>query len=195
MKKLLVSFALGLFLLTSISAQTFSAPKKEKKKNLDFGKNNISLFLSDVVMKRISFEYEHIMGETGNMSINIPASVSIGTMTDVYDDEVNWWVGIGMKLYPTGQGTIRYFFGPEVRIIGAHVTNVFYNYYDNYTQETSQDLDLVHSAFLLNNGMIYEPTKNFIFTVSLGLGFISRDDKDPGFYPMATPSVRMGIRF
>ena len=148
-------------------------------------------------MKRLSFEYEHIMGENGNMSINIPVSFSIGTMDDIYGDETQWWVGMGMKLYPTGQGVIRYYFGPEVRIMGAHLVDEDY-YYDSETGEetiTTNEMDLVHSAFLLNNGMIYEPTENFIFTVNLGLGFVSRDAKDPGFYPMATPSVRMGIRF
>ena len=195
MKKLLVITVLA-FLTITINAQTFKPAQKENKQlNTDFGKNNLSLFLSDVVMKRISFEYEHIMGDAGNMSINIPASFSIGDMQDVYDDEVHWWVGIGMKLYPTGQGTIRYFFGPEVRIIGAEFTEYNVIYYDNYTHESNTPQDLIHSAFLLNNGMIYEPTKNFIFTVNLGLGFMSRDNKDPGFYPMATPSVRMGIRF
>ncbi len=195
MKKLLIIVLLALFIIPSIDAQTFKTAEKEAAENLEFGRNNLSLFLSDVVMKRISLEYEHIMGDQGNMSINIPASYSIGEMEDLYGDEVKWWVGIGMKLYPTGQGTIRYFFGPEVRIIGAHVEDIYYDYHDNYTQGYSSEDELIHSAFLLNNGMIYEPTENFIFTVSLGLGFMSRDAKDPGFYPMATPSVRMGVRF
>ncbi len=195
MKKVIIILVLVLFAFPNIKAQSFKKVEEEKVESLDFGRNNISLFLSDVVMKRISFEYEHIMGDNGNMAINIPVSYSLGTMEDIYGDEVNWWVGIGMKLYPTGQGTIRYFFGPEVRIIGAHVTDVYYDHYDGYSEEHKVDEDLIHSAFLLNNGMIYEPTENFIFTVSLGLGFVSRDAKDPGFYPMATPSVRMGFRF
>ena len=193
MKKVILIFLIGILISPILKAQESTSDKPLR----EFGKNNLSLFLSDVVMKRLSFEYEHIMGENGNMSINIPVSFSIGTMDDIYGDETQWWVGMGMKLYPTGQGVIRYYFGPEVRIMGAHLVDEDY-YYDSETGEetiTTNEMDLVHSAFLLNNGMIYEPTENFIFTVNLGLGFVSRDAKDPGFYPMATPSVRMGIRF
>ena len=190
MKKLLIIVLVAVFAISGLNAQTFKSPEPEPA-NLDFGKNNISIFLSDVVMKRISFEYEHIMGKEGNMSINLPASVSIADMEDINGDKTNWWVGIGMKMYPTGQGKIRYFIGPEVRIISAKVE--YSVWHDNYSEEF--DDDLIHSAFLLNNGMIYEPTENFIFSVNLGLGFIARDNKDSGFYPMATPSVRMGFRF
>ncbi|NOR86465.1 MAG: hypothetical protein GQ527_02530 [Bacteroidales bacterium] len=186
MKKLLTLSMIILFALPSVMAQ-----EDEAKEESDFGRNNISLFMSDIIMKRVTFEYEHIVGDNGNMSINVPISVAVGETYDVYDDVVDWWVGLGMKLYPTGQGTIRYFFGPEVRIISARSTYTVNN--DGFSQEF--DEELIHSAFLLNNGMIYEPTEHFIFTVSMGLGFVSRDSKDSGFYPMATPSVRMGFRF
>jgi len=193
MKRIIIIFLIGILVSPLLKAQNSINNEQDRV----FGKNNLSLFLSDVVMKRLSFEYEHIMGEKGNMSINIPASVSIGTMEDIYGDETQWWVGMGMKLYPTGQGIIRYYFGPEVRIMGAHLVHedCYYDYETGQETVTPKEMDLIHSAFLLNNGMIYEPTENFIFTVNLGLGFVSRDAKDPGFYPMATPSVRMGIRF
>jgi hypothetical protein len=193
MKKVIIILLIGILISPVLIAQDTTNEKPVRV----FGKNNLSLFLSDVVMKRLSFEYEHIMGENGNMSINIPASYSIGTMEDIYGDETQWWIGMGMKLYPTGQGVIRYYFGPEVRVMGAYrlEDGAYYDYETGINLYQPEEYDLVHSAFLLNNGMIYEPTENFIFTVNLGLGFVSRDAKDPGFYPMATPSVRMGIRF
>jgi len=168
----------------------FSQSGNEAKES-SFGKNNVSIFLSDIVMKRISFEYEHVMGDKGNMSIFIPASAAVGDMEDIYGDVMNWWVGLGMKLYPTGQGVIRYFVGPEVRVISTKDTHE--TYYEGYNQVS--DDNYIHTAFLLNNGMIYEPTKQFIFTVNMGVGIIARDSKDGGVYPMITPSVRMGIRF
>ena len=178
---------LGIILLLTIIGHTAIVAQEEDS----FARNNLSFMMSDVVMKRISFEYEHVFGDQGNMSINIPASVSIGNQVDVYDDEVSWWVGMGMKFYPTGQGVIRYFVGPEVRIIAAE--KEIYDYYSGYTHEHTDNL--IHSAFLLNNGMIYEPAKGFTFSVNLGLGIMTRDSKDGGIYPMATPSVRLGIRF
>ena len=178
---------LGIILILTIIGHTTIWAQEEES----FARNNLSFMMSDVVMKRISFEYEHVFGDNGNMSINIPASVAIGDQLDVYDDDVDWWVGMGMKFYPTGQGVIRYFVGPEVRIISAQ--KEINDYHSGYTQELHENL--IHSAFLLNNGMIYEPSKGFIFSVNLGLGIMTRDSKDSGIYPMATPSVRLGIRF
>lgn len=196
MKKILVVLIMVLISIPMVYSQTYKAPEKEAEIK-GFKKNNVSIFLSDVVMKRISLEYEYVVGETGNMSINIPVSYSIDKMENIYGYETTWWAGIGMKLYPTGQGKIRYFIGPEVRIIAAdnNYTDVYY--YEGFTEEKTIEENLIHSAFLLNNGMIYEPSENFIFSVNLGLGFVNIDSEDSysSFYPMATPSVRMGIRF
>lgn len=193
MKKYLLVLVSLVLVLPAIQAQ-------EEAEEPVFGKNNISLMLSDVVLKRISFEYEHIFGDEGNISINIPGSFAIGDAEDIYGDAVEWWGGLGMKLYPTGQGKIRYFVGPEVRVISAK--DYYYEdyqtvYYNGWAEEVPYKKEqYIHTAFLLNNGMIYEPTEHFIFSVSMGLGFISRDSKSgDSILPMATPSVRMGIRF
>lgn len=193
MKKYLIVLMSFVWVLPAIQAQ-------EESEETAFGRNNISLFLSDVAFKRATLEYEHVFGEEGNLSLNIPASVSFGKFTDVYNEEVDWWVGLGMKLYPTGQGKIRYFFGPEVRVISASYHNEYYEviYHDGWAENVhyEEHEDYIHTAFLFNNGMIYEPTENFIFSVSMGVGFIAKDEKaDEQFLPMATPSVRMGIRF
>lgn len=186
MKKLLFLVLMVCLMIPASHAQENQTTDEE------FGRNNISIFLSDIVLKRLSFEYEHVFGEKGNMSINLPFSFAIAEVYDVYDDQVKWWAGIGMKLYPTGQGKIRYFFGPEIRVISATYSD--YYYYENYNQEYTEDM--IHTAFLLNNGFIYEPAENFIFTINLGVGLMSRDQKsNEGIQPMATPSVRMGFRF
>ncbi len=189
MKKLVLFSLVFLMSIPVLKSQNEEAPEIES-----FGKNNVVLMLSDVVMKRISFEYEHVLGDKGNIAINVPMSYSIDKQPDIYDDEVNWWVGLGMKLYPTGQGKIRYYVGPEVRVISAHETNTVY--YDGWSK--IEEKEYMHTAFLLNNGMIYEPSEHFVFGVNLGLGIMSRDSDDTSYgsvMPMATPSVRLGIRF
>jgi len=192
MKKLLF-LAVILILINSVSqAQGMERPTE----NLEFGKNNVSIFLSDIVLKRLSFEYEHVFGDQGNMSINVPFSIALAEVTDIYDDQVKWWVGIGMKLYPTGQGKIRYFLGPEIRVISASYSGYYYDHYDYYTEQHDVSENYIHTAFLLNNGFIYEPVENFIFTINLGLGLMARDEKtNDGIRGIATPSVRMGFRF
>lgn len=189
MKKYLIVFMSLIFIVPGLKAQ-------DENEAAAFGRNNISLMLSDVVLKRISFEYEHIFGDDGNMSITIPGSFAIGEAEDVYGDELEWWGGLGMKLYPTGQGKIRYFFGPEVRVISAKYYGEYVLYHDGWAENVVEDEQYIHTAFLLNNGMIYEPVEHFVFSVNLGLGFMARDKKTgDGIMPMATPSVRMGFRF
>ncbi len=169
---------------------------QEEPEEDSFGRNNISLLLSDVILKRVSLEYEHVFGDNGNMSINIPVSVAIAEAEDIYGDEVQWWGGLGMKLYPTGQGKIRYFVGPEVRVISAKYHSQYIAHYSGWAEDVIVNETYIHTAFLLNNGMIYEPAENFIFSVNLGVGFVARDQKTgDGILPMATPSVRLGIRF
>lgn len=186
------SLLLLMFVFSVLSIQAQEDHSEIRNDEAAFGRNNISIMLSDVVLKRVSFEYEHIFGDEGNMSINVPLSVAIGEANDVYGDQLNWWGGLGMKLYPTGQGKIRYFVGPEVRVISAKEDRIYY--YDGYNKNVEEEY--IHTAFLLNNGFIYEPAENFIFSVNLGIGFISRDQKTgDGIQPMATPSVRMGFRF
>lgn len=190
MKKYSLLLIITIVSVMSIQAQVQN--NEEEYQEAVFGRNNFSILLSDVVLKRVSFEYEHIFGDEGNMSINIPFSVSIGDFNDIYNEQQNWWGGIGMKLYPTGQGKIRYFVGPEVRVISAQDERTYF--YEGYNRTVNEQY--IHTAFLLNNGMIYEPSEHFIFSLNLGVGFISRDQKTgDGIYPMATPSVRMGARF
>ncbi len=159
--------------------------------------SRISIMLSDVLVRRISVEYERVLAD-GKMSFHIPFSITISPFEDPWSDEVHWWAGMGVKFYPTGQGTVRYFLGPEFRIISVTETGYdwYYDTYGNYT-ETYSDADYVNTAFLINNGVIYSPTDNFFVSVNLGIGFLSRnpDSTYEALIPFATPSFRLGFKF
>ncbi|OYT16489.1 MAG: hypothetical protein B7C24_07590 [Bacteroidetes bacterium 4572_77] len=111
---------LGLILVAVLFQSVVFAQETEKKA---YKANNLTIFMSDIVMKRFSMEYEHVFGDKGNMAINVNGSASFDEMEDIYGDVQNWWGGIGVKFYPTGQGSIRFFTGPEVRIISAKDMN------------------------------------------------------------------------
>lgn len=187
-------------LILSLSTTTFAQTQQEFNDNIKSSVVNpdrFSLLLSDVLVRRLSLEYEHVFANE-NMALNIPFSISLTPFEDIWSDEVHWWFGAGLKFYPTGQGVVRYFLGPEFRFISV-TQNVYDWYYDlnnNYhSANTSQKY--VHTAFLINNGIIYSPTDQFFVSLSMGLGFLSRnpeEDRDV-LVPMATPSFRMGFKF
>jgi hypothetical protein len=197
MKK--ITFLLIVLIISNINAgfgQTNTASEDSKTAFVKKS-NRLSLMLSDVLVRRVSMEYEHIFSD-GKISLNIPFSVTVSPFDDLWSDEVHWWAGMGVKFYPTGQGVVRYFLGPEFRFIS--VTESDYNYYYdtnynyyNYTTTT----DYINTAFLLNNGIIYSPTNDFFVSLSIGVGFLSRnpDSTNESLVPFATPSFRLGFKF
>ncbi|HAG16219.1 MAG TPA: hypothetical protein DCG69_06795 [Bacteroidales bacterium] len=198
MKKITFLF-IALIISSSIASFGQStASSQDTKSNVNVQKGNrLSLMLSDVLVRRVSVEYEHIFSD-GKISLNIPFSVTVSPFDDLWSSEVHWWAGMGVKFYPTGQGVVRYFLGPEFRFIS--VTESEYNYYydtnNNYYNYTT-DTDYINTAFLLNNGIIYSPTNDFFVSLSLGVGFLSRnpDSTNESLVPYATPSFRLGFKF
>lgn len=189
-----------ILLIMSISFSSFAQTYSDEKDQVNASVKNpdrISLMLSDVLVRRLSVEYEHVLS-SGNMSITVPASVTLSPFEDIWSDQVHWWFGMGLKFYPTGQGTVRYFVGPEFRFIS--VTEYEYDWYydsENNYFETNTNDKYIHAAFLINNGLIYSPTDEFFVSVSMGLGFLSRnpDTSKETLVPMATPSFRLGFKF
>ena len=180
----------------NIFAQRYVADDNDNSSNIE-NNSRLSIMLSDVLVRRVSIEYERVLSD-GKMSFNIPFSVTLSPFEDPWSDEVHWWVGMGVKFYPTGQGTVRYFLGPEFRIISVTENEYdwYYDAYNNY-HETNTEADYINTAFLINNGLIYSPTDSFFVSISMGLGFISfnPDSYNESLLPFATPSFRLGFKF
>lgn len=89
---------------------------------------------------------------------------------------------------------VRYFLGPEFRLIS--VTENYYNY-DPYYNGTQNSGDYINTVFLINNGMIYSPTNEFFVSINMGVGFLSRsnDSENDRLVPFAAPSFRLGFKF
>jgi len=181
----------------STFAQRYVAEGDNTSSSLEKG-NRFSIMLSDVLVRRISVEYERVLAD-GKMSFHIPFSITISPFEDLWFDEVHWWVGMGVKFYPTGQGVVRYYLGPEFRIISSTENDYtwYYDYSGNYVSSAIPDSDYINTAFLINNGVIYSPTDSFFVSLNMGLGFLSRNPDSYGesLVPYATPSFRLGFKF
>jgi len=191
----LIFFVLIMSISASSFAQTRYVAEDNEKSNAE-NKSRISIMLSDVLVRRLSLEYEYVLSNE-KIAINIPFSYTVSLFEDPWANEVHWWAGMGVKFYPTGQGTVRYFVGPEFRLVS--VTEYEYNWiYDEYgSNEFTTEEDYINTVFVINNGLIYSPTNSFFVSLNMGVGFLSRspDSNKESLVPFATPSFRLGFKF
>ena len=200
-----------LSLLMIGSAQLVKGQKNVK--STEFRKNNITFALSDVILKRLSFQYERVIGQEGKLSITLPVSYAFDDMSKVYQnmndhgsysngfsemiDFTEWYVGLGFNMYPAGQGTFRAYFGPELRVGPAHKYQRVYDIVEVYDDPTYEPdgirFDYTQMSFLLNIGMVYEPTKEIIIGLNVGIGAHS-SYKGENIRPQIAPAFRFGLR-
>ena len=176
--------------------------KKEKPFTKDFTKNIFAIHLFDVVFGDFAMSYERILGE-GRMSIRFPIAFGFYARNP-YDTpfEFNnvFYSGAGINFYPTGQGKVRYFVGPNFRFGVGRSADYYYYYdeygaliYDQYYEENS-----FYMKYMVDNGIMIMPVKNLSISAifSVGVRFIA----DPGYnlnrvQPDAQFAINLGFRF
>ena len=134
--------------------------KKAKTQN-NIGKNLITFHFLDFAINNFTFSYERIISN-GKFGIQIPFSfgysektttipLPIPISTDYTNYLVNkFYTGIKFNIYPTGQGKIKYFLGPELRFGNGLLHQDTYRYGNNpYTTNTE------YIKFFINNGIIF----------------------------------------
>lgn len=205
-----------IFALSLVSSNSFAQEKKGQAEP-SFSKNFVYFSMSDVVLKRLSFQYERMVGATRFISITIPFSYSFGDPNAVYKsliysefqnfnfrnmvDFTDWYIGLGANLYPAGHNKVCLNVGPEIRLGPAHRYPDVY-YYDTYlvnsnneeiTNPMYDEQKYLQTTFLLNIGGFYQPTPNFIVALNLGAG-ISSSIYDTVALAVF-PTFRMGFSF
>ncbi len=171
----------------------------------DFRNNHISLMISDIIIARVSVDYERVIDDKGYLALHMPVSWVLNDYFTLFNnDQLKYHIGLGLNIYPTAQGKFKYFLGPELRYSALEVYR--YVKYDNsrndiapgYTRERVKGV--FQMAFLINNGMIFTPTLHFAVSTVLGLGLQSEFDTKGAnnrneILPKATFSVRLGYKF
>ncbi len=199
------------FLIVLVSIMPWTT-KAQSTNNNNWKQHQISFLLSDIVFTRISLDYEQLIDNKGLFSIHIPASVALSPVSAIIDDEeMKFWVGLGLNIYPTGQGKFKYFLGPEMRYSLVDYT---YSDFREYQYEDAQGniiyedkeytkyiKDMSSLYFLVNNGLIYTPMPRFSVSSVFGLGIQSRLvdryklDYGNNILPAVSFSVRLGYKF
>ena len=211
-----------IFIFISAMGIQLKAQVNETNNPISFKRNIIHFNMSDVIFKRIGFDFEHVIGSEGIMSINIPVSVSFGDPDVMYQslyytqvqifpmrflvDFSDWYAGLGINFYPKGQGGFKMNFGAEMRVGAAHRYPEIY-YQDDYVdciqvydeegnsciQPTYKEQSFFQTSFLANIGMAYSPFEEFIVSLKLNAGITTSVDNTVA--PIFIPTLRMGLKF
>lgn len=185
------------------SAESIAELALKDPRVIDFKKNHITLVVSDIFYGKLSVGYERILN-SGRFSLKIPFSMGfryLDMKDSVNQDGGDYWnetwstagyygkykifsTGIECYYYTGGQGTLRYFIGPSIEY-GQFNYWLYHQlpqnpYYGYYTKDRGS-----YTAFLVKNGLVFQPSKNFNISFNAGAGFFSAntdyyDDYQPG---------------
>jgi hypothetical protein len=166
-KILLITYENGEYEMFNIVLTDREKTKKELAEN--FARNLLGYHLLDIVYGDITISYERILS-SGNVGIKFPIGFGYAYNTDYYYNTSEWvknliYGGIGVNLYPTGQGKWRYFVGPVVRI-GYGKQSAW----DSYPYEENDDDEGIYTKFLVDNGIIFTPVRSLSISALFGIG-------------------------
>jgi hypothetical protein len=142
----------------------FFQPVKKIVMRNDFKQNLFTYHLADLIVNNFTISFEHI-NKKGTMGFDIPLSFGYGNSAQVDDLYNQFYTGLNLNFYPTGQGKWRFITGPGMRIGMAKWD--YYEYYNesnhNYEETTG------YFKLFVNNGVVFTPIKALSFSV---VGFI-----------------------
>lgn len=146
------------------------------------GKNLVGYNYFDLSTLNFSFIYERILTEDKAVSLYIPIRIGFAQSSSYLERPNNYGAGLGIFVYPFGQGKISYYTGPMFMYSNRLV---YMDYYDPITGNyiyTEEDHNHV-SAYVMN-GFKLNFNQNLGINFSLGLGFLMDNDfvEDPNGY-------------
>lgn len=197
----LITYENGEYELVTTKQSVAAEAKLELTQN--FARNIIKYHLFDVVYGDFTFSYERILS-SGTIGIVIPVGLGYAYNTDYFSSSEivknMFYSGIGVYVYPTGQGKWRYFLGPNVRV-GYGKQNYWMTYWDengNYLYDDEETAEGIYTKFMVDNGVVFTPVRNLSLSAVVGVGvryfpqaFYSYD----AFLPTGTFMVNIGYRF
>ena len=143
----------------------FFEPVKKIIMRNDFNRNLITYHLADLIVNNFVISYERI-NKSGKVGFEIPISFGYSHYANFEDMYNQFYTGLSINFYPTGQGKWRFITGPAMRIGVGRWDYYDYNYegdYVNYDEKTG------YFKLLVNNGVIFTPIKSLSFSV---IGYI-----------------------
>ncbi len=159
------------------NGETIDGKDLELKTNTHYvlGNNLLNFHMLDFVISNFTMSYERIFGN-GKFSLQVPFSLGYGDPNDEIFLPLPWdsdWgthfanrfsTGLNFNIFPTGQGKVRYFFGPGIQYASGVYADG-YDYYQDY-----QEYDTGALSFMVNNGFMVTPIPQFSFSLVGSIG-------------------------
>lgn len=145
--------------------------------NSEFNKNLFAYHLADLLINNLTISYERILNN-GKIGLQIPFSVGYsGDYQELGDFNNNFYSGVNLNFYPTGQGKWRFFLGPGFRLGTGTLENNYYYEYNSYGDYYYEEEDLFYFKFHINNGVMFSPIPELSIVAELSLGIRYVDSK------------------
>lgn len=129
------------------------------------GYNILNFDFLSILFNEVGFSYERILNN-GYIGLKLPLIIGVNSSSDQTRDYSNLYQsGLDLNLYPTGQGSAKYFIGPSIRFGQVHGNNSYYSDGSYYGE-----LDFNMLAFQVNNGVMFQPTPHFNVSLVFGVG-------------------------
>ncbi len=131
-------------------------------------KNIISYDFLSPLYGKATLSYERILAK-GYLGLRLPMSYGFGG--GELGLNTKWETGLEVKIYPTGQGKVKYFFGVEGKVGRMNYwrnncPTCYYILEDQLIYQPPRD----YIGIYAKNGIVYNPYKHIGFNAALGLG-------------------------
>lgn len=195
--KTVLSLLMVMVLSQTIFAQGYRVNRTNEKKvnvrNLDYGKNIFSFSPVQILLTNmdqsnpdvaVGFSYERIFNNE-HIGLKLPFSFRLNT-----DNNNNYYGNLNnndgpylyfmptIKLYPLGQGPVKYAVGPQ--LLFAYGQDSYYSeIYNSTTGQYNTQLmtgDRTQFGFLINNSVNFTVVKNLYIGLDAGLGLVYYDN-------------------
>jgi hypothetical protein len=138
----------------------------------DFGRNILSVSISDFLFVNTTFAYERI-SRSGKVGVKIPLSFGLDPreeFNDFYRRNKNFSVGLDLHIYPFGQGRFSYYLGPQVEYSSFNYYDYYYDRNDPNAQTQFRSNTGNMFTFIASNGVYYQFSKSFVTAFDVGVG-------------------------
>jgi hypothetical protein len=173
----------------------FFEPVKKIVMRNDFNKNLLTYHLADLIFNNFTLSYEHI-SKNGKTGFEIPISFGYGNHAQVDDMYNQFYTGLNLNFYPTGQGKWRFLTGPGLRIGVARWDYGYYNG-DNVGCYVDYDENSGYIKFMVNNGVIFTPIKALSFSIvgSIGIRYLFTIPRDYKYQVRTTGAIAVNLSY
>ena len=149
----------------------FFEPVKRIVMRNNFKQNLFTYHVADLLFNNFTISFEHI-NKSGKIGFEVPLSLGYSHYANIDDLYNQFYTGLSLNFYPTGQGKWRFLTGPGMRIGMAKWD--YYDYYDETGYNTNYDETTGYFKLMINNGVIFTPIDALTFSVvgSLGVRYV-----------------------